>query len=81
MGKKRQQIPLQLTPRAGVPTGNLYEIDGPVEFCPPRRVTKDFAHLGVYLNQGARWDKGIHCVVSKADIAVLTTFDIQVPNN
>src|SRR5229473_1370063 len=72
MGHKGQLISLQLTPRAGVPTGNFYEVDWPIQFCSPRRRTKDFAHLVVYLDERARWDEGIHRMISKADITVLT---------
>src|SRR5258708_7928759 len=81
MGHKGQLIPLQFTPRASIPTWNLHEIDWPIQFCPPRRGAQDFAHLVVYLYERARWDEGIHHVVSKADIAVLGIPDIQVPND
>src|SRR5260370_62510 len=73
--------PLQCTPRPCVPTGNSDEIDWSIPFCAPRRGAKDFAHLVVYLHERARWDKGIHRMVSKADIAVLRIPDTQVPND
>src|SRR5258708_33942550 len=79
MGYQSQLIPLQFTPRASIPTWNFYKVDWPIQFCPPRRVTKDFVHLVVYLHERARWYQGIHRMVSKADIAVVGIPDIQVP--
>ncbi len=81
MGYKGQLIPLQFTPRASIPTWKFYKIDWPIQFCAPRRGAEDFAHLVVYLHERARWDKRIHRMVSKADIAVLRIPDIQVPND
>ncbi len=81
MGHQGQLIPFQFTPRASEATWSFYKIDWPIQFCPPRRGTKDFAHLVVYLHERARWDKGVHRMVSKADIAILTMPDIQVPND
>src|SRR6266481_1181728 len=81
MRDKGQLIPLQLTPRASKATWNSYKIDGSIQFCPPGSGAKDFAHLVVYLHERARWDKGIHHMVSKADVAVLRIPDIQVPND
>src|SRR6266481_3364177 len=80
MGYEGQLIPRQFTPRASVSTWSFYKIDWPIQFCPPRRGAKDFAHLVVYLHERAWWDKGVHRIVSKADIAVLRIPDIQVPN-
>ena len=78
MGHQGQLIPLQFAPRARIPTTDSYEVDWPIQFCPPGRRTKDFAHPVVYLHEGARWDKGIHRVVSKADVPIQTAPDVQV---
>lgn len=57
-----------------------HKIDRPVQFCPPCG-SDNLPYAIVDLDKGTRWNKGIHRVVSKADVAVVAVFDIQVPND
>src|SRR5258706_12147121 len=78
MGHQSQLIPLQFTPRASVPSWRFYEIDWPIQFCPPQGGTEDFAHMVVYLHERARRDKRIHRMVPKTDVSIQTAPDVHV---
>src|SRR5690348_15700143 len=78
MGHQGQLIPLQFTPRASISARDFYEIDWSIQFCPPRRRAKNFAHSVVDLHEGTRWNKGIHRVVSEADVSIQTVPDVQM---
>src|SRR5258708_13950944 len=78
MGHQGQLIPLQFTPRASVPSWSFYEIDWPIQFCPPQGGTEDFAHMVVYLHERARRDNRIHRMVPKTHVSIQTAPHVHV---